>query len=216
MVTNYGEGGGVYKTGGGGGGKQSFTPTKRREKFKPCGRGGGTKCFWVVLAILKGWGMQKVSTLEKGGGGAGTETLTLLRGGAQKVSDPRFSHFVALPLINDQSLSFIASSIDLQSVIDLLKCQHQFFRDWLFIMGRWGLQNGKWRVRNFLYQRYSSSPYRLGKLACPRVNDDQKINMGDQKLNSGSPHDYWILESLFYKISFIFFYIFTALEKECT
>ena len=38
---------------------------------------------------------------------------------------------------------------------------------------------------------------RLGKLACPRVNDDQKMNVGDQKLNSGRPRDYWILESLF-------------------
>ena len=45
--------------------------------------------------------------------------------------------------------------------------------------------------------------YRLGKLACPRVNDDQKINVGDQKLNSGRPHDYWILENFFYKTSFI-------------
>ena len=41
---------------------------------------------------------------------------------------------------------------------------------------------------------------RLGKLLCPRVNGDQKIDVGDQKLNSGRPHDYWILESLFYKI----------------
>ena len=31
---------------------------------------------------------------------------------------------------------------------------------------------------------------RLGKLACPRVNDDQKIDVGDQNLNSGRPHDY--------------------------
>ena len=46
-------------------------------------------------------------------------------------------------------------------------------------------------------------PHRLGKLACPRVNDDQKMDVDDQKLNSGRPHDYWILESLFYKIWFI-------------
>ena len=51
---------------------------------------------------------------------------------------------------------------------------------------------------------YIHTYYRLGKLACPRVNDDQKINVGELKLNSGRPHDYWILESLFYKISFIF------------
>ena len=45
---------------------------------------------------------------------------------------------------------------------------------------------------------------RLGKLACPRVNDDHKIDVDDQKLNSGRPHDYWIFGSLFYKISLIF------------
>ena len=45
---------------------------------------------------------------------------------------------------------------------------------------------------------------RLGKLACPRVNDDQKIDVDDQKWNSGRPHDYWILESLFYKTLLIF------------
>ena len=44
---------------------------------------------------------------------------------------------------------------------------------------------------------------RLGKLACPRVNDDQKIDVDDQKLNSGSPHDYWILENLFCKMLLI-------------
>ena len=46
--------------------------------------------------------------------------------------------------------------------------------------------------------------FRLAKLACPYVNDDQKIDVDDQKWNSGRPHhDYWILESLFYKILFI-------------
>ena len=35
---------------------------------------------------------------------------------------------------------------------------------------------------------------RLGKLACPRVNDDQKIAVDDQKQNSGRPHNYWILD----------------------
>ena len=44
---------------------------------------------------------------------------------------------------------------------------------------------------------------RPGKLACPRVNVDQKIDVDDQKLNFGRPHDYWILENLFYKILFI-------------
>ena len=37
-------------------------------------------------------------------------------------------------------------------------------------------------------------PVRVGKLACPRVNDDQKTVVDDQKLNSGRPHDYWIFE----------------------
>ena len=32
----------------------------------------------------------------------------------------------------------------------------------------------------------------LGKLACPRVNDDQKNCVGDQKLNFCSPHDNWM------------------------
>ena len=50
---------------------------------------------------------------------------------------------------------------------------------------------------------FSRCHSRLGKLACPRVNDDQKIGVDDQKWNSGRPHDYWILESLFYEILFI-------------
>ena len=42
---------------------------------------------------------------EKGGGGKSFSHAE--GGGAQKVSDPRFSHFVAppLPVINDQSLN---------------------------------------------------------------------------------------------------------------
>ena len=32
--------------------------------------------------------------------------------------------------------------------------------------------------------------YRLGKLACPLVNDDQKIDVDDQKLSSDCPPDY--------------------------
>ena len=47
--------------------------------------------------------------------------------------------------------------------------------------------------------------YRLRKLACPRVNDDQKIHMDDHKLSSGRPHDYWILERLLYEILCSFF-----------
>ena len=52
---------------------------------------------------------------------------------------------------------------------------------------------------------------RLGKYACPRVNDDQKKDVDDQKLNSGRPHDYWILGCLFYKI----FYIFSFFLPPC-
>ena len=45
---------------------------------------------------------------------------------------------------------------------------------------------------------------RLGKLACPRVNDDQKIDVDDQKLNSGRPHDYWIFKSFLSIILLVF------------
>ena len=31
--------------------------------------------------------------------------------------------------------------------------------------------------------------FRLGKMACPHVNDDQKLAVDDKKLNSGRPHD---------------------------
>ena len=50
-----------------------------------------------------------------------------------------------------------------------------------------------------LYQGAYTHLYvnRLGKFACPRVNDDQKIYVDDHKLNSGRPHDYWILENFF-------------------
>ena len=42
---------------------------------------------------------------------------------------------------------------------------------------------------NYRWGRGQSRFTRLGKLVCPRVNDDQKIYLGDQKLNSGRPHD---------------------------
>ena len=48
---------------------------------------------------------------------------------------------------------------------------------------------------------------RLGKLVCPRVNDDQKIGVDDQKLSPGRPHDYWIFEGLIYE-NFVFFSYF--------
>ena len=37
-------------------------------------------------------------------------------------------------------------------------------------------------------------------MACHHVNDDQKIDVDDQKPNSGRPHDYWILDRLPCKI----------------
>ena len=87
-------------------GKRSFTPTKRgwgAEKALAMlkGRGWGEKTFWgsflrklEVLAIQKGEegrikfpkGVHNNLGGESGGGGA------------QKVLDPRFSHFVAPPL----------------------------------------------------------------------------------------------------------------------
>ena len=64
---------------------------------------------------------------------------------------------------------------------------------------------------NLLQTRYpavktpnTSMQIRLGKVACPRVNDDQKIDVDDHKFNSGRPHDNWILENLFYDILLIF------------
>ena len=59
--------------------------------------GGGTK-FWgsfhtEVLAILKR-GAKGFHTLE---GRGAQNVLPCLEGGTQKVSDPRFSHFVAPP-----------------------------------------------------------------------------------------------------------------------
>ena len=57
---------------------------------------------------------------------------------------------------------------------------------------------------------------RQGKLASPRVNDDQKIHVDGQKWNSGRPHDYWILESLFYKILFLFSFFSITQQMEYT
>ena len=46
--------------------------------------------------------------------GGARKVLPCLEGGAQKVSDPRFSHFVAppLPVINDQSLRPLCPELD--------------------------------------------------------------------------------------------------------
>ena len=49
-----------------------------------------------------------------------------------------------------------------------------------------------------IYRWKNIRPSRLRKLACPRVNDDQKIHVGDQKLSPGRPHDYWILKKFIY------------------
>ena len=52
--------------------------------------------------------------------------------------------------------------------------------------------------------------YRLGKLACPRVNDDQKSGVDDQKFNSSRPHDDWSFGRLRSKIMFNFPHFSTA------
>ena len=39
-----------------------------------------------------------------------------------------------------------------------------------------------------MFDTFDTYP-RLGKLACPSVNDDPKIDVDDKKLNSGHPHD---------------------------
>ena len=57
---------------------------------------------------------------------------------------------------------------------------------------------------------HSFIPGRLGKCTFPCVNDEQKIDVDNQKLSSGRPHDYWISESLFFKI--LFFFIFLSLR----
>ena len=84
----------------------SLTPTKGEGESlsHPEGGGGGTTCFGVVLTwmlgaltILEGGGAQEVS---RGRGGC-THFYPVLRGlmggGAQNVSNPQFSHFVARP-----------------------------------------------------------------------------------------------------------------------
>ena len=46
------------------------------------------------------------------------------------------------------------------------------------------------RYKIYIYRYIKTA--RLGKLACPRVNDDPKKDVDDHKLDSGRPHDYWI------------------------
>ena len=62
------------------------------------------------------------------------------------------------------------------------------------------------------------NPYRLGKLAGPCVNDDQKLHVDYQNLNSGRPHDYWIWERLIYEILCFLFFLtgYTVLQKKYT
>ena len=54
---------------------------------------------------------------------------------------------------------------------------------------------------------------RLGKKACPRVNDDQKTVVDGQKLNSGRPHDNWIFERLSLKKSLFFLSFYCFVKK---
>ena len=85
LVTNNWEGG--HKTGGGGG----------HVKFYPYKKVGRKTCvsFEVVLALER-WGPNSFHPLKKRGGGQ-QFYLVLKGGGARKVSDPRFSHFVNPP-----------------------------------------------------------------------------------------------------------------------
>ena len=107
LVTNYGEGG--YKTGGRGGGHVKFYHYEKEglgggKSFSHAEGMGGTTGFEVVfkwklevLAILKGGGGAKSFYSLKEGGGGGFPCLEV---GAQKVSVPRFSHFVDPPPCN--------------------------------------------------------------------------------------------------------------------
>ena len=108
LAINYGKGG--YKTGGGCEGQVKFYPYRKEGGGGEMLKGWGTKSFEVVLtqelevlAIVMGGGRKKFPP-SKGGGRK--KFYPVLRG-VQKVSDPRFSHFVAppLPIINDQSLN---------------------------------------------------------------------------------------------------------------
>ena len=89
-------------------------------KFYPYKKVGVEK----VLAMLKGVGLSwklEVLAILKGGAKSfqslNEKFYSVLGGGAQTVSDPRFSHFVApLPIINDQSLRSGISSIRLKSL----------------------------------------------------------------------------------------------------
>ena len=99
LVTNYGEGGATKWEGGG---QVKFHPYEKWGVQKVLAMlKGGTKSFKVVLtrelevlAILmgaaKGFHLLKV-------GGGGTTSYKPVSRGAQKVSDPRFSPFVAPP-----------------------------------------------------------------------------------------------------------------------
>ena len=55
--------------------------------------------------MLGAAGRTKFSPFKRGGGAQ--KVLPCLEGRAKKVSDPRFSHFVALPVMNDQSLGVL-------------------------------------------------------------------------------------------------------------
>ena len=101
LVTNYGEGGGGYKTGGGGG-MWSFTPTKRgggADKVLAKLKGGHNKFWGSFYAVAWDFshivgGRKKFPLFKRGGA---RKVLTCLEVGAQTVLDPVFSHFVAPP-----------------------------------------------------------------------------------------------------------------------
>ena len=74
------------------------------QKF--CGSFYAVACSLKLEAILKGGGLKKFPLFKREGGGTRKVVPCLEEGGAQNVSDLRFSHFVApLPVINDQSLT---------------------------------------------------------------------------------------------------------------
>ena len=63
-------------------------------------------------------------------------------------------------------------------------------------------ENQTWRFKLLSQGYILCSGYK--KLACPRVNDDQKKDVDDQKLNSGRPHDNqnFLELSLYYTVDF--------------
>ena len=102
LVTNYREGRG-YKTGWGGGAREVLPLQKgEAEKVWAMLKGGHKKfrgsfyaVAWSFIHIVGGGGREQFPVFKRGG--VKTFTLSWGGGGAQKVSDPQFSHFVAPP-----------------------------------------------------------------------------------------------------------------------